>query len=692
MLQEAIDLQNRAVNELVSLTSIKDVITFKSPTGSGKTFMMAKMMNALLERDDNLIFLVSSLSKGDLAEQNYLSFQEYEETKRFPKIQSYLINADVSEEEGVYIPLDYNVYVLPRDLYSKNKRLKAGAMINFLNTVVGKQANGGLGKKIYLIKDECHVETSNINELNNIGYFKKVYNFSATPNISRNQFPDVVITDEEAQRAALIKGITLGIDNDFEQAVKIFEEVKEQYRILLGVNPCLIVQISNKDEGRNEFENKIMPVLNKAEHQDLKWMYIVNQEKDCDTNDRIKLLPVKKWKARAKERNSLIDIIIFKLAISEGWDIPRACMLFQVRSVKSEQLNEQVVGRVRRNPCLLDFEKLGPEAQELALKSWVWGDVDFSVKKLIPVDLRSSDITQSEITMKTTSLADIRKKVDFDIDQFIDSISPKIATDSIFDLYRSYTASNNAIKEIGDEYIDNYSKWFNLCNNIAEIKRKYDQYVYDYAISMETTKDNDGNEKEVSFPAQSTYTDNGNYARIDNWIWQRKDGEKRFSFDSEAEQEWVEILKDLTSISLPTDPSKRLIGKTNDVFSEYFLWGKNYLSGSNIRFEYYLDGKHFSYPDFIMKDGYGRLHIFEVKSVNESNAFNFDEKSYTDKVAELVKCYKQASAITGYIFYLPIKKGSNWQIRRLMDGKEDIISEETFVEFVKTKPKITFSV
>ena len=33
------------------------------------------------------------------------------------------------------------------------------------------------------------------------------------------------------------------------------------------------------------------------------------------------------------------------MVISEGWDIPRACMLYQIRDSKSKQLDEQVMGR-----------------------------------------------------------------------------------------------------------------------------------------------------------------------------------------------------------------------------------------------------------------------------------------------------------------------------------------------------------
>ena len=59
MLQEAKDLQNSAVSELFRKAhGEKKELTFRAPTGSGKTRMMADFMNRLLEEQDDIIFLV----------------------------------------------------------------------------------------------------------------------------------------------------------------------------------------------------------------------------------------------------------------------------------------------------------------------------------------------------------------------------------------------------------------------------------------------------------------------------------------------------------------------------------------------------------------------------------------------------------------------------------------------------------
>ena len=65
MLEEVINLQNKAVNELLLAIKTKDTVTFKAPTGAGKTIMMANLMNSILDEDKDITFIVSSLSKSD---------------------------------------------------------------------------------------------------------------------------------------------------------------------------------------------------------------------------------------------------------------------------------------------------------------------------------------------------------------------------------------------------------------------------------------------------------------------------------------------------------------------------------------------------------------------------------------------------------------------------------------------------
>ena len=675
MLQEAKDLQQRAVAELVrKADGSKRELTFRAPTGSGKTRMMADFMNRVLGTKGDVVFLVSTLSKGGLAEQNYDVFRDCADKGVFTKIDPWLISTEVSGEETLFIPVDHNVYVLPRDLYKKNGRLMQGAMLNFLQTLTESYFGQGMKKKIWLIKDECHQATNNLDDLSE-KHFQRVINFSATPSLKRGQVPDVQITDEEAVQARLIKRVELEDDETIpvDAAIDKFLEIRRDYNNLLQTHPCLIIQISNKDKAQTEWERRVKPAIDK--HQELKWMLIVNKDKDCDTNDDVKRrLPVSRWKDYTKGKDSTIDVIVFKMVISEGWDIPRACMLYQVRDTQSKQLDEQVMGRVRRNPRLLDFETLSTTARDLAMTAWVWGVKPEAMKKTRQVKLWESQQTdiRQHVRVTTTRLTNLTERADFDVSGVVESKPVPPVSTSIFKLWNKLQQCPNDVQTLCYQYANgDVQRWWRFMEMADEVRRKYDNYICDYDESMEV-------DKTVSFPLVSSYVETDQSERIRSWVWCRKDGSgHKFTFDSEAEREWASVLMDCED--------DMAVVSDYDLFDdkERCLWGKNFPTSSEIKYEYYADGIHSSYPDFIMKDKAGRIHVFEVKSVNKASGQNIDPEEYNQKIGKLKDCYLHCSKkLRNHIFYLPILK-DDWQIFRYEDGKEDQISEKSFKESLK---------
>ena len=691
MLQDVIKLQSTAVKNIIQQIQIKDEITFKAPTGSGKTYMMADLMNQIIAVDKNIIFLVSSLSKGNLAEQNYENFFEYSTKNKFNNLNPYLITSETTGEHSTFIPTDYNVYVLPRDLYKNKSKLKQGTLVNFLRTITGAQPLG-YEKKIYLIKDECHIATKNLDDLSK-DYFTKIFNFSATPKLSRGQNPDVELSEFDAVQTHLIKHVKYENEKEtLENALNKFKDIKKEYNDI-GINPCMIIQISNKDKADDELKT-IFQTLDNSKNKDLKWMLIVDKDKDCDTNDvfKVKKLPVDKWKNYAKKNTATIDIIIFKMVITEGWDIPRACMLYQMRDSKSKQLDEQVIGRVRRNPKLLEFEKLNKKQQELVSTAYVWGLVDSKMKKVQEVQLVSKDV-QNEIKVKTTRLKNITSNKNFDLNQFIENQNKTVVPKSIFELYKKYNDSSQEVKNLCAEYLrdeKDIQNWIKFVEKIDEIQKKCNEIICDYEHNMELIKDELGNNIETSLPLNSYFTETDNFENITDWLWKRTDKSDVFSFDSEAEKEWMNILLSLRIEDNPLNTGRLIqditIEENNDKTKKYLI-GKNYLSNSEIKYEYFMDGEiHLSYPDFIMKDYKNQIHIFEVKSINKSSSIDIDEKEYCTKIDALKKCYKYAAKLTGYKFYIPIKDQNVWKIWYMHDDENlELISKEEFLKNMKGK-------
>jgi type III restriction enzyme len=183
--------------------------------------------------------------------------------------------------------------------------------------------------------------------------------------------------------------------------------------------------------------------------------------------------------------------------------------------------------------------------------------------------------------------------------------------------------------------------------------------------------------EEVGLPYGSCYNKTDDTLSLNDWVWCRKEGDilsDEFSFDSAAEKKWAEELKDIRRES---------IKQTNVLGDNKFLWGKNFPLNSEVKFEYFAEGVHSSYPDFVLKDKQGRIHIFEVKSVNKSSSLNINEEEYAEKVSSLRECYKACSQKTCHIFYLPILVGEEWQITKFENGEESRISKLTFINSLK---------
>lgn len=683
MLQEIIDLQDEAVSKLLEYALKQKESTFKAPTGSGKTYMMSDLMNRILSRDENVVFVVSTLSKGNLGEQNYKAFCRFGREK-FNKLKPFLIETDTTNEEALFIPLDYNVYVLPRDKYKKDSKLKdSGVLMNFLKSLDTNLERGAQGKKIYLIKDECHQATNNLDELikngHDKGFFEKVINISATPKLTRGQRPSVEVNEDEAVSVGLIKAVKWQSNEvELETALDKFVELKKKYlneQNGVGINPCMIIQISNKDKADKEIET-IKEALKKA-HSELKYMLIVDDKNSnkCESNDKIaqgkKKLSVKKWKSYAKENNSTIDIIIFKMVISEGWDIPRACMLYQMRNSQSKQLDEQVIGRVRRNPCLERFETLNKNQKELISTAYIYG-VKPKEDNAVGVRLKGQihqGLFENEIVKEfAISISELKKgdRLEFSVEKCLESVkdSALAGKKDIFTLYRQME-NNSALEQVCKAYAgQDAKKWYDFVNHFDKLKKEYEKELVDYDKNVEILEHNGVLSLESFFNRKENELDK---EVLEEWIW-LSDGEK-FAFDSKAEKEWVKIIREIYK--------KGLVKSIVINGEKVVLFGKNYPYKSGIKFEYYLNGYHFSYPDFVLKDKSEKIHIFEVKSLE--SAFASDGASVNDyerKITELERVYQAVSKKTPYCFWIPIKQKDNrWAIKCYANGVDSFKGE-----------------
>lgn len=360
------------------------------------------------------------------------------------------------------------------------------------------------------------------------------------------------------------------------------------------------------------------------------------------------------------------------MVISEGWDIPRACMLYQVRDTSSKQLDEQVVGRVRRNPCLERFESLNKTQKELISKAYVYG-VRSKEDNAVGVRLKGQihkGLFENELIKEfDISISELKKgeRLEFSVEKCLENVQNSALTSKkdIFTLYRQLEST--ALEQVCKAYAkQDAKKWYEFVNNFDTVKKEYEKEVIDYDKNVEIL------EHKGVLALQSFFNRKENEVDkevLEEWIW-LSEGEK-FAFDSRAEVEWAKMLRQMHK--------KELIKSIVINGEKVALFGKNYPYKSEIKFEYYLNGYHFSYPDFVLKDKNEKIHIFEVKSVNSTfSSANSNEATneYERKIIELARIYQAISKKTPYYFWLPIKQKDNrWTVKCYANGVDGFKGE-----------------
>lgn len=258
------ETQTIKINEIISLinyrikkNSDQKTLTFKSPTGSGKTYMMLKLMNRIIKSDKKIIFIVSSLSINNLATQTFNVFRK--NINNFPHLKICANVIGSNETSFMYIEPNSNVYVLPVDKYKKNSLLKDGPNGDLLHDFLDNMKKM-FNKKIYLIKDESHRATKNLEKLE--FYFDFILNFSATP----KHHPDIELTINECEEIKLIKHVDRCSDELDDYGISEYKKIKKNminikyHAILLWLFKFQIVKMvkMNAKKSKNFFRKLIV--------------------------------------------------------------------------------------------------------------------------------------------------------------------------------------------------------------------------------------------------------------------------------------------------------------------------------------------------------------------------------------------------------------------------------------------------
>lgn len=216
-------IQDSYVDELISIINNPNyaamkTINFTSPTGTGKTKMMSKLINKF----PDYYFIITTLSKGQLHLQIRESLQK-----------------DCNQN---------NFYVYGSADYKINSKLDA-------NDIIGKIP---VNTKCIWLRDEGHIKTNRFDALlQNVCY--KVVNFSAT-----NMHSDIQCNFAQTMMLRTVNQ-TNGTPED---AIEKLLEVKEVHKNVASYNPCAIFRCVGGDNALYE------QVVDLCEEHDLKYIDI----------------------------------------------------------------------------------------------------------------------------------------------------------------------------------------------------------------------------------------------------------------------------------------------------------------------------------------------------------------------------------------------------------------------------------
>jgi type III restriction enzyme len=359
--------QEKAVNKLLLRTEellTEDIqnrtIVFQSPTGSGKTFMMSKYIEQLIDSKEeiDLCFLWISIGKGALHLQSYNSLKK--EFQGFPDI--YLLEQEffgsretIEKNEVVVVNWEKLRSKDNKTGEWKNLLMKDKETTNFRELIKNTKEEN---TKIIMIIDESHSNSTSERALelrDEIVNADLTIEMSATPVLREGEYNErVVVQPNDVILEGMIKKeiiINENIDEIADEEITSQELImqsayakrellKSQYKTLgLNINPLVMIQLPSSVAG----EDKQSFIENFLAEKDVtysnkKLAIWLSEEKLNNENEIV------------TPNNSEVEFLIFKQAIDTGWDCPRAQILVRFREIKSIVFEIQTIGRILRMP------------------------------------------------------------------------------------------------------------------------------------------------------------------------------------------------------------------------------------------------------------------------------------------------------------------------------------------------------
>ncbi|MDA7943160.1 MAG: DEAD/DEAH box helicase family protein [Nitrosopumilus sp.] len=341
--EDHVDRLRAAIDRLLDQPPPK-ICILQSPTGSGKTVMMAEVMKRLTtcrEDDKEIAFIWIAVHR--LHDQSKEKLEShYRDTG--PISCSYfgdLVDRQIHHREVLFF--NWHSINQKDNIYIRDNENEFN-----LSSVVENTRDAG--RKIILVIDESHHTASGAKSREVIEMISPdvTVEVSATPKISGHhhiESVDLTEVKNEGMIKKLIK-VNPGLDTSgaggngwiLDAALEKQKELRSAYHdARTRINPLVLVQIPNEGSA-NPMKDEIIGLAAArgiTTGNGRLAIYLSNDKKNLDG---------------VEDLDSKVDVLIFKQAITIGWDCPRASILVLFREWNDYRFSIQTVGRIMRMP------------------------------------------------------------------------------------------------------------------------------------------------------------------------------------------------------------------------------------------------------------------------------------------------------------------------------------------------------
>lgn len=416
-------------------------VIMSAPTGSGKTITLAQVIDLTFGGGDGISARPQTtfLWLSDSPELNVQSGNKLLGACDFlPYYKMVRIESDVFDDD--YLQPGY-LYFINTQLLGKDKLLTKEPgdrrKFTFWQTVANTIARAP--QDFVLIIDEAH-RGATANDKNRTTIMQKfivgsesdglppvplVLGMSATPqrfttllgNTNRTQRP-IIISPDDVRSSGLLKDwivvrhpksavagdLTLleNATKSWKHFTKIWEDYCIQEKEKNIVRPILVVQIED-GSGNSLTRTPLDDVVRVIERHSgplgiNEIVHCLQDQTDLEAGGRI----IRKLDASRIQESQDVKVVIFKTALSTGWDCPRAEVMMSFRRAQDQTSIAQLVGRMIRTPLA---RRIGTnealDTVELYLPHYDAGALEAVLERLRNPDAQDGLPTRVETSIET---------------------------------------------------------------------------------------------------------------------------------------------------------------------------------------------------------------------------------------------------------------------------------------------------